>query len=279
MTKKNIIIVAGALILCIAMGFLYCNFIHSDIKLKKSSKGITVNYINKFPDASYRNLSDITEEEIWSDERYDIVEGTVEEIRNVKIRFGTEKYYGAIITIKPEEIIKGTLNETQIKIFVDCNIGKADSSGDSEILKTLKEKDRGIFIIYKYSDTDVWENDKKNLYMDELAEYGFEDAERFAFIEKIARYILVLYTKYFRRWYTGGNKRIYKTEKKGTIMSKVAIVTGSSRGIGRACALRLAKEGMDVVVNYNSNEAEAMKVVNAIKDMGQDVIAIKANTR
>lgn len=46
-------------------------------------------------------------------------------------------------------------------------------------------------------------------------------------------------------------------------MSKVAIVTGSSRGIGRACALRLAKEGMDVVVNYNSNEAEAMKVVNA----------------
>ena len=42
-----------------------------------------------------------------------------------------------------------------------------------EILKTLKEKDRGIFIIYKYSNTDVWENDKKNLYMDELAEYNF----------------------------------------------------------------------------------------------------------
>lgn len=73
------------------MGFLYCNFIHSDIKLKKSSKGITVNYINKFPDVSYRNLSDITEEEIWNDERYGIVEGTVEEIRNVKIRFGAEK--------------------------------------------------------------------------------------------------------------------------------------------------------------------------------------------
>lgn len=117
MSKKNIIIVAGALILCIAMGFLYCNFIHSDIKLKKSSKGITVNYINKFPDVSYRNLSDITEEEIWNDERYGIVEGTVEEIRNVKIRFGAEKYYGAIITIKPEEIIKGTLDETQIRFL------------------------------------------------------------------------------------------------------------------------------------------------------------------
>ena len=60
-------------------------------------------------------------------------------------------------------------------------------------------------------------------------------------------------------------------------MSKVAIVTGASRGIGKACALRLAKSGMDVVVNYNSSEAEAMKVVDAIKEMGQEAIAIKAN--
>lgn len=60
-------------------------------------------------------------------------------------------------------------------------------------------------------------------------------------------------------------------------MSKVAIVTGASRGIGKACALRLAKSGMDVVVNYNSSETEAMKVVDAIKEMGQEAIAIKAN--
>ena len=60
-------------------------------------------------------------------------------------------------------------------------------------------------------------------------------------------------------------------------MSKVAIVTGASRGIGRACALRLAKEGMDVAVNYNSSEEEALKVVEAIKAMGCDAIAVKAN--
>ncbi len=38
---------------------------------------------------------------------------------------------------------------------------------------------------------------------------------------------------------------------------KVAIVTGSSRGIGKACALRLAKDGFTVVINYSHSESEA----------------------
>ena len=42
---------------------------------------------------------------------------------------------------------------------------------------------------------------------------------------------------------------------------KVAIVTGGARGIGRAIALRLAREGAQVVVNYLSNQAAADEVV------------------
>ena len=44
----------------------------------------------------------------------------------------------------------------------------------------------------------------------------------------------------------------------------VAIVTGGSRGIGRATALKLGAQGYTVVVNYASNEAAANEVVNAI---------------
>lgn len=58
---------------------------------------------------------------------------------------------------------------------------------------------------------------------------------------------------------------------------RVAIVTGSSRGIGRGIALRLAKEGAKVVVNYRGSEAAAAEVVGQIKADGGEAIAVQAD--
>jgi 3-oxoacyl-[acyl-carrier protein] reductase len=58
---------------------------------------------------------------------------------------------------------------------------------------------------------------------------------------------------------------------------KVAIVTGSSRGIGRAIAERFAACGARVVVNYRGNEAAATEVVSNIRAKGGEAIAVQAD--
>ncbi|KAF9180260.1 hypothetical protein BGZ49_005025 [Haplosporangium sp. Z 27] len=60
--------------------------------------------------------------------------------------------------------------------------------------------------------------------------------------------------------------------------NRVAIVTGSSRGIGRAIAIRLAQDGYNVVVNYQSNEAKAQEVVDTIQSStSAKAIAVKGD--
>ena len=61
------------------------------------------------------------------------------------------------------------------------------------------------------------------------------------------------------------------------IKGKVALVTGASRGIGRAIAVRMAESGAAVAVNYSSNEREAQKTVAEIRAAGGQAFAIQAN--
>jgi len=58
---------------------------------------------------------------------------------------------------------------------------------------------------------------------------------------------------------------------------KLALITGASRGIGRAIALRLGESGADVVVNYRTRRAEAEEVSERIREMGRQSIAIQAD--
>ncbi|GCA31117.1 3-oxoacyl-ACP reductase [Staphylococcus aureus] len=60
-------------------------------------------------------------------------------------------------------------------------------------------------------------------------------------------------------------------------MTKSALVTGASRGIGRSIALQLAEEGYNVAVNYAGSKEKAEAVVEEIKAKGVDSFAIQAN--
>ncbi|MEG4810041.1 SDR family oxidoreductase [Microcoleus sp. F8-D3] len=62
-----------------------------------------------------------------------------------------------------------------------------------------------------------------------------------------------------------------------SLAGKVAIVTGASRGIGRAIALRLSQEGASVVVNYARGTQQAKDVVSAIEAAGGKALAVQAD--
>ncbi|HTF17231.1 MAG TPA: SDR family oxidoreductase [Chryseolinea sp.] len=62
-----------------------------------------------------------------------------------------------------------------------------------------------------------------------------------------------------------------------TLMNKVAIVTGASRGIGKAIALRFARLGANVIVNYNSNSSAAAEVVKEIESYQVKAFSVQAD--
>lgn len=71
---------------------------------------------------------------------------------------------------------------------------------------------------------------------------------------------------------------LYKGGKPvGELKGKTAIVTGGSRGIGRAISIKFAENGINVVVNYSSNYDSAQKVVEEIQDAGGNALAVKAD--
>ncbi|KMQ68993.1 short-chain dehydrogenase [Chryseobacterium sp. FH2] len=61
--------------------------------------------------------------------------------------------------------------------------------------------------------------------------------------------------------------------------TKIALVTGGSRGLGRNSAIKIAQKGIDVIITYRSNKEEADAVISEIQDLGRKAIAYQLDTK
>ncbi|WP_419725590.1 3-oxoacyl-[acyl-carrier-protein] reductase [Terrisporobacter petrolearius] len=61
------------------------------------------------------------------------------------------------------------------------------------------------------------------------------------------------------------------------LQGKCAVITGASRGIGREIAIKYAKEGANIVLNYRNSETEALQLKEELDKLGSDTLIVKAN--
>ena len=61
--------------------------------------------------------------------------------------------------------------------------------------------------------------------------------------------------------------------------TKLALITGGSRGLGKNAAIKIAEKGLDVIITYNTNQEEADKTVAEIAALGRKAIAYQLNTK
>lgn len=154
------------------------------------SGGARVNYVKNpwlLKLSAARSSNDMmwfTEEELFTNFGTVIFKGTVENIDNIVVFFNLEPEYQALAQIRVEKVYRGELEAGQtITVLLPCPIVDGYWVEDTDVAAQLKEGMTGIFMPVAYTEDSVWIQSNVTLKLRELAEYGFPDGLRFAFLE------------------------------------------------------------------------------------------------
>src|SRR5688572_29343346 len=80
---------------------------------------------------------------------------------------------------------------------------------------------------------------------------------------------------FFHRFQQSSSKEFRMTAASDNNTTRIALITGASRGLGRNSALKLAEQGIDLIITYKSNEAEAQEVVRSAQALGRRALALQ----
>lgn len=188
--KKSIWVKRGAIAACLAVtlgvGVFLVNHQRNQITLSDASVNVAACYTDNPPvfTSSIKCLAELTEEELFTCFDTAIFQGTVLQTRNIVLNFNGDKVYHAIAEIEIEKVYRGPCTEGDtVSVLLPCPIAKEFYSTDSGTVSAMEAGVTGIFMPMIYDHEDIFEQNGAKLLLKDLADYGFADAERYAFLE------------------------------------------------------------------------------------------------
>lgn len=174
----------GAAAACLALAILGYSLLHRG-EPAPNSEGVTIQYIDEAPFSASKNmLIYLTEEELFTHFDTAIFKGTVTEFRNIQLDFNGDKSYRALAKIQVDHTYRGDCAVGEVvTVLLPCPITDGIWVEDTEIISRLEVGMTGIFMPIIYNEESYWEQNGATLRLWDVAEYGFADGMRYAFLE------------------------------------------------------------------------------------------------
>lgn len=184
--RKRLLPAAACLVLIAAISIPLFNGSGGDFDLVLSKGNVKVEYMDQVPavGAAPSLAWRMTEDELFHQNDTAIFMGTIGEIRNVQISFNSSKEYRAIAQIKVDKTYRGDckVGDTVSVLLpgpIDTNVWVEDTG----VTSAMRAGMTGIFMPIRYDETSYQEENGAKLYLSDIAEYGFLDGERYAFLD------------------------------------------------------------------------------------------------
>lgn len=181
------------------------------IKLTDASNKVSVKYVKNAPAISTaHSLVELSEKELFSEYDTAIFKGTILKVDNIKMDLNGQKEYRSIAQIKVEKVYRGDCKtEETLSILLPYPIRSGVWVEDTETVSAMKVGVTGIFMPTKYTENSYYEANGAKLALKDIADYGFADGERYAFLKTDNNLI-------FARW-------AYKSIENATTLEEIEI--------------------------------------------------------